>query len=83
KYISASEVAVFSYTDPIIAIVIAKPLLGETITNTFLIGSLLVFFGIFISENRIHYHPIHLLFKQKPQIATASSELPRLPISET
>jgi len=83
KYISASEVAVFSYTDPIIAIVIAKPLLGETITNTFLIGSILVFFGIFISENRIHYHPIHLLFKQKPQITIASSELPRLPISET
>lgn len=67
KYISAGEVAVFSYIDPIIAIAIARPLLGETITGTFIIGSILVFLGIFISENRIHYHPIHLLFRQEPQ----------------
>lgn len=67
KYISANEVAVFSYVDPIIAIAIAKPLLGENITNTFLIGSILVFLGIFISENRLHYHPIQLL-RTKPQL---------------
>lgn len=67
KYISASEVAIFSYTDPIIAIAIAKPLLGEAVTSTFIIGSILVFLGIFISENRLHYHPIHLLFRQKPR----------------
>lgn len=70
KYISANEVAVFSYVDPIIAIFIAKPLLGESITTTFLIGSILIFFGIFISENRLHYHPFHLLKpKPQPQIA--------------
>lgn len=73
KYIAANEVAVFSYVDPIIAIAIAKPLLGESITNTFLIGSVLVFLGIFISENRLHYHPIHLL-RQKPQIAPKSQD---------
>lgn len=72
KYISANEVAIFSYSDPVIAVIIAKPLLGETVTNTFLIGSALVFLGIFISENRIHYHPIHLL-RQKPQVATPES----------
>jgi drug/metabolite transporter (DMT)-like permease len=75
KYISANEVAVFSYTDPVIAIIIAKPLLGETVTNTFIIGSILVFLGIFISENRLHYHPIHLL-RRKPQVETANSEPP-------
>ncbi len=61
KYIAANQVAVFSYVDPVIAIIIAKPLLGESVTSTFLIGSALIFIGIFISEGRIHYHPIHLL----------------------
>jgi drug/metabolite transporter (DMT)-like permease len=61
KYIAANEVAVFSYIDPVITIIIAKPLLGETASSTFLLGSALVFIGIFISEGRIHYHPIHLL----------------------
>lgn len=65
KYISTSEVAVFSYADPVVAIIIAGPLLGETVSSTFLIGSALIFIGIFISENRLHYHPIHLL-KPKP-----------------
>lgn len=81
KYISANEVAVFSYTDPVIAIIIAKPLLGETVTNTFVIGSILVFLGIFISENRLHYHPIHLL-RPKPQPEVANSKPLRLPIIE-
>lgn len=71
KYISANEVAVFSYVDPIIAIMIAKPLLGESITSTFIIGSALIFVGIFISENRLHYHPLHLL-RPKSQPQTAS-----------
>jgi len=64
KHIAANEVAVFSYIDPVIAIIIARPLLGETISSTFLIGSVLVFVGIFISEGRIHYHPFHLLSKK-------------------
>lgn len=78
KYISANEIGVFSYIDPIIAIVIAKPLLGETVTNTFLIGSILVFLGIFISENRLHYHPIHLL-KRKPNLEEINPPPPSLP----
>lgn len=61
KYIQANEVGVFSYIDPIIAALIAIPLLGETITFTYLLGSFLVFLGIYISERRIHYHPIHHL----------------------
>lgn len=69
KYIAANEVAVFSYVDPIVAIIIAKPLLGETITTTFITGAALIFFGIFVSEGRFHYHPIHLL---KPKLSPTS-----------
>ncbi len=65
KYIKASEVGLFSYVDPFIGIAIAQPLLGEYITPHYLIGAVLVFAGIFIAENRLHYHPFHLL-KTKP-----------------
>lgn len=75
KYIKASEVGMFSYVDPFIGIAIAQPLLGEQITVHYLFGAALVFTGIFIAENRIHYHPFHLL-KPKP----AEEKLPvRIP----
>lgn len=61
KYIQANEVGIFSYIDPIIAALIAIPLLGEHITFTYLLGSFLVFLGIYIAEKRIHYHPFHRL----------------------
>lgn len=61
KKIDAQEVGLFYYIDPIIAAIIAIPLLGEVITSVFLLGSLLVFSGIFIAEGRLHYHPLHKL----------------------
>ena len=61
KKIDAQEVGLFYYIDPIIAAMIAIPLLGEVITSLFLLGSLLVFSGIFIAEGRLHYHPLHKL----------------------
>lgn len=61
KYMVANEVGVFVYLDPIVAILIAIPLLHETVTFSFLLGSILVFLGIFIAEGRLHYHPIHKL----------------------
>ena len=64
KYIKASEVGIFSYVDPIATIVVAIPLLGEKITTLYMLGSFLVFLGIFIAEERIHYHPIHRLFRK-------------------
>jgi drug/metabolite transporter (DMT)-like permease len=67
KHITAHEVGLFSYVDPVITILIARPLLGETVTSTFFLGSVLIFFGIFIAEGRLHYHPIHLLLKEKNQ----------------
>ncbi|MBA3724043.1 MAG: DMT family transporter [Candidatus Levybacteria bacterium] len=63
KYIQANEVGIFSYIDPIIAAMIAMPLLGEEITVTYLFGSLLVFLGIYIAEGRLQYHPFHRLKK--------------------
>lgn len=61
KYLPAADVGIFTYIDPMVAILIAIPLLGEIPTATFLVGSLLVFGGIYIAEGRIHYHPIHKL----------------------
>lgn len=61
KRIEASEVGLFTYIDPVIATLIAIPLLGEVITPLFILGSLFVFLGIFIAEGRLHYHPFHKL----------------------
>lgn len=60
--IKASETTIFSYVDPIAAVLVAIPLLHEYPNPIFLIGSFLVFLGIYIAEGRIHYHPLHKLF---------------------
>ena len=60
--LTAFRTSIFSYMDPVVAVLVAYPLLGETITVPFLIGSVLVFAGIYIAENRIHYHPFKNLF---------------------
>ncbi len=57
----AYRTGVFTYIDPVIAIIIAIPLLGEKITLPFILGSILVFLGILIAEKRLHYHPLHKL----------------------
>ncbi len=59
--VDASETGVFTYIDPVIATIIAIPLLGETITPLFMLGSIFVFGGIFIAESRLHWHPLHKL----------------------
>lgn len=63
KNILASEVGIFTYVDPVATAIVAIPLLNEVITAPYLIGSALLFWGIFIAEGRIHYHPFHLLRK--------------------
>ena len=55
--IKAQEIGVFTYIDPIVAVLIAIPLLKEYPNLYFFIGSLLVFGGIFLAEKRIHWHP--------------------------
>jgi len=59
--IKMQEVGLFTYIDPIVAVLIAIPLLHEFPTIHFFIGSLLVFGGIYLAEGRIHWHPLHKL----------------------
>jgi len=63
KYVHASETGVFSYADPVVAVVIAGPLLNEHPSLIFFLGAIMVFLGIYVAEGRIHYHPLHKLFK--------------------
>jgi drug/metabolite transporter (DMT)-like permease len=65
KYIKASEIGIFSYVDPIATILVAIPLLSEKITSSYILSAFMVFFGIFIAEKRIHYHPVWKLFKKE------------------
>ncbi len=55
--IKAQEVGIFTYIDPVAAVVIAIPLLSEYPNFLFLAGAALVLFGIYLAEKRIHYHP--------------------------
>lgn len=63
KYLTAANVSIFTYIDPIITILIAAPLLSEFPDTTFVAGSFFVLLGILLAEGRIHYHPFHLFFK--------------------
>lgn len=56
KYLSASEASLFTYLDPVVAIIIAIPLLGEIPTPAYIIGASLVFLGIYIAEGHLPYH---------------------------
>lgn len=64
KYLTAADVSVFTYIDPVVTILIAIPLLGEYPDITFIEGTVLVLLGILISEGRLHYHPFHLFLKK-------------------
>ena len=66
--LAAQEVGLFTYIDPVVAVLIAAPLLGELPTWFYLVGTLLVFGGIYLAEGRIHYHPFHKLKHPSPVI---------------
>lgn len=66
--IQAQEVGIFTYIDPIVAILIAIPLLHEYPTIYYFIGSFLVFGGIYFAEKRVHYHPIHMMKKKRDEL---------------
>lgn len=65
KILSATDVSIFTYIDPVITLLIANILLGERPTAAFIIGSVLVIVGIFKSEGRFHWHPLHLILRKK------------------
>lgn len=64
RYLPASQTSVFAYIDPIAGICIAAPLVHEYPSSLFIIGAALVFFGIYIAEGRLHYHPLHKLLQK-------------------
>lgn len=54
--VSESRVGFFFYLDPVVATVAAVVLLGEQITTAFVLGSILIFFGLFLAEGHLPYH---------------------------
>ncbi len=63
--IEAQEVGIFTYIDPIVAVMIAAPLLGEFPSIYYVLGTILVFGGIYFAEGRINYHPLYLYIKKQ------------------
>jgi len=59
KKMSAQKLGVFDYMKPIITVAVAIPLLGEYPDAFFIVGGILIFIGIFISERHPHYHRMH------------------------
>lgn len=50
KYIPASRVSAFSYLQPLLATLLAIPLLGENPTSSLIAGGCLVLVGVFVAE---------------------------------
>ena len=61
SHITAQETGLFTYIDPVAAIIIAGPLLHEYPTLIFFAGSALIFGGIYFAEGRFPYHPLMML----------------------
>jgi len=59
--LKAQEVGIFTYIDPLAAIIVAGPLLNEYPNLFYLIGGVLIFGGIYFAEGRVHWHPFHRL----------------------
>lgn len=60
----AQDVGIFTYIDPLAAIVVAAPLLHEYPNLFYIFGGVLIFGGIYFAEGRVHWHPFHKLRKQ-------------------
>lgn len=57
--IEASRVGFFFYLDPVVSTIVAVLVLSEKITMPFVLGSLLIFAGLFLAEGRLPYHSAH------------------------
>ena len=68
KRISAQEIGVYEYIKPIVAVVVAIPLLAEFPDIYFVIGSILIFIGVYISEQHPHYRRIHTKIHAKSNV---------------
>ncbi len=56
---SAQQIGIYAYIMPIVAVIVAIPLLGEYPDVFFLLGAVLVGFGIWVSERHPHFRKIH------------------------
>ncbi len=57
--LSAQQIGVYSYIMPVIAVLVAIPLLKEFPDFFFILGAVFVFIGMFISERHPHYRKMH------------------------
>jgi len=74
--IPIAKVGFFLYVQPIISTTVAVIFLSEKITSPFLIGSVLIFAGLFLAESHIHHHPhvsTKLLSKQSKHTKSSSA----------
>lgn len=62
--VQAQEVGIFYYIDPLAGLVLGMLLLSEYPNIYYAVGAIFIFIGIFIAENRLHYHPIHKVKKR-------------------
>jgi len=62
--LKAQDVGIFTYIDPLSAILVAAPLLQEYPNIFYILGGILIFGGIYFAEGRIHWHPFHRIRKQ-------------------
>lgn len=65
KKLSAQQVGIYNYIMPIIAVIVAIPLLGEYPDFFFIMGSLFVLCGIIVSERHPHMHKMHKKLREK------------------
>lgn len=72
SHMQAQKVGVFSYIAPIVAVIVAIPLVHEYPDIYFLFGSILVFVGIYISEHKMRIHKLEFITtaenKQRPVV---------------
>ncbi len=59
RSLKPQESALFNYIPPVIAILVAVPLLGEKVTPLFLLGGILVFLGLYIAKAHHKVHGLH------------------------
>lgn len=74
--ISATDTSMFTYLDPVVGTILGALVLHEPITGLFLLGTLLIFGGIGISEGRLH-HPVASLPKPQKTLPQEPKTLPR------
>lgn len=55
--ISASRVGFFLYIDPIVSTIVSLWLFSDTLSPFFVIGSILIFSGLILTQGYIPYHP--------------------------